>query len=280
MAATEKTVLVTGCSSGIGRATAALLAEQGWHVFAGAREEADAAPLAASAARVTALELDVTDADSIAAAAARVGELASGGGLGALVNNAGIGVAGALETVPLDDLRQILEVNIVGQIAVTRAFLPMLRRAQGRVLIVGSVGGRVALPFAGPYHASKYALEALADSLRVELAPQGVTVGLIEPGPIETPIWAKARERVAAQRAALEGEARELYDERLAGFEEQLRSAEKKGEKPAKVAAKIASALDGSTGSRFPVGRGVRTVIGLRELLPDFFFDRVARAIS
>jgi NAD(P)-dependent dehydrogenase (short-subunit alcohol dehydrogenase family) len=275
----SKTVLITGCSSGIGRVAAAELAGAGWHVFAGVREEVDAAPLAASAGVVTAVELEITDPDSIAAALAQV-SAATGGRLGALVNNAGIGVGGALETVPLDDLREILEVNVVGQIAVTRAFLPMLRATRGRVLIVGSVGGRVALPFAGPYHASKYALEALADSLRAELAPQGVSVGLVEPGPIETPIWSKAREGVAAQRAALEGDARELYDERLAGFEEQLRSAEEKGEKPAKVAAKIASALDGSTGSRFPVGRGVRTLIGLRELLPDRVFDRIARAIS
>jgi NAD(P)-dependent dehydrogenase (short-subunit alcohol dehydrogenase family) len=181
---------------------------------------------------------------------------------------------------PPADLRRILDVNVVGQIAVTQAFLPLLRSAGGRIVIVGSVGGRVAFPYAGPYHASKYALEALADSLRAELKPQGVTVSLVEPGPISTPIWTKAREQVAALRAGLDDEKRRLYAGEMESFERRLRSADEHGEQPEKVAAKIGEVLQGSAGSRYPVGRGVRTLIDLRPLLPDALFDRLARRVG
>ena len=129
--------------------------------------------------------LDVTDAEHIAAAAARVDELH------ALVNNAGIAIASPLETLPLDELRRQLEVNVLGQVAVTQAFLPHLRRSRGRIVFMGSIAGRSALPFLGPYAASKHALEAITDSLRLELAPWGIQVAIIEPGTIATPIWTK-----------------------------------------------------------------------------------------
>jgi NAD(P)-dependent dehydrogenase (short-subunit alcohol dehydrogenase family) len=272
-------VLVTGSSSGIGRACVNRLAAHGWRVFAGVRSEADAEAVGAEPGDVTTLRLDVTDEEAIAAAAVRVAEQ-TGGRLDALVNNAGIAVGGALETVPPAELRRILDVNVVGQIAVTQAFLPLLRAAGGRIVIVGSVGGRVAFPYAGPYHASKYALEALADSLRAELKPQGVTVSLVEPGPISTPIWTKAREQVAALRAGLDDEGRRLYAEEMESFEGRLRSADEHGGRPERVAAKIADALQGSAGSRYPVGRGVRTLIDLRPLLPDALFDRLARRVG
>ena len=272
-----KSVLVTGSSSGIGRATVERLAKDGWQVFAGVRDPADAAPLEAGPGEVTAIALDVTDAQLLAAAAGRVRE-ATGGTLDALVSNAGIPVGGALELVEPDQLREILDVNVVGAVAVAQAVLPLLRAARGRILFVGSLGGRVAFPFAGPYHASKFALEGIADSLRAELRPQGVTVGLIEPGPIDTPIWKKAREQVAAQRAGLDEERRELYAERLEGFEDTLRSAEERGEPPAKVAEKIVDAL-GHDGSRYPVGRGARALATLRPLLPDVAFDRLTRTL-
>ena len=272
--------LITGTSTGIGRACVARLAAGGWRVYAGVRGETDAELLGTGPGDIVPVQLDVTDADAIAAAAARVEE-ETGGCLDALVSNAGIGVAGALEVVPPEDLRRILDVNVVGQIAVTQALLPLLRSARGKIVIVGSVGGRVAFPYAGPYHASKYALEGLADSLRAELAPQGVTVSLIEPGPISTPIWSKAREQVALLRAGLEGEAAKLYADELAGFEEQLQTADRKGEAPEKVAAKIAAALASSSPrARYPVGRGVRTLIGLRPLIPAAAFDRLVRRLS
>jgi len=273
-----KSVLVTGSSSGIGRATVERLARDGWKVFAAVRDPADAPAAGVGAGEVVPIVLDVTEAISLAAAATEVRE-ATGGSLDALVSNAGIPVGGALEAVEPEQLREILDVNVIGAVAVAQVLLPQLRAARGRILIVGSLGGRVAFPFAGPYHASKYALEGLADSLRAELRPQGVTVGLIEPGPVATPIWEKARRQVAAQRAALDGERRELYDERLRGFEDSLRSAEEKGEPPSEVAEKIASAL-ARGGARYPVGRGARTLATLRPLLPDPVFDRLAGLVS
>jgi len=274
-----RSVLVTGCSTGIGRACVNRLATHGWRVFAGVRSESDAEAIAAEPGEVVPLRLDVADREAIAAAAEIVAAQ-TGGRLEGLVNNAGIAVGGALETVPVEDLRRILDVNVVGQVAVTQALLPLLRSGGGRIVIVGSVGGRVAFPYAGPYHASKFALEALADSLRVELKRQGVAVSLVEPGPISTPIWRKATEQVAAQRASLDGEVQQLYAEGLKGFEQRLRSADEHGEGPEKVAAKIAAALEGSASSRYPVGRGVRTLINLRSLLPDFAFDRLARRVG
>lgn len=274
-----KTVLVTGTSSGIGRAAVRELTGQGWQVFAGVRNQADARSLAAEPGEVVPVELDVTKAEQIETAREQVSAV-TGGTLDALVNNAGIGVAGPLETLPPEALREILDVNVVGQVAVTQAFLPLLRASgHGRVLIVGSVGGRVTHPWAAPYHASKFALEAIADCLRVELDGQPVSVGLLEPGPISTPIWAKSREQVEGLRAKLEGEQRALYDEPLRKFEATLTAADEKGEEPAKVAAKIADALGGS-GSRYQVGRGVGTVVKLRPLMPDFVYDRLRSVIS
>jgi len=274
-----RSVLLSGCSTGIGRACVNRLATHGWRVFAGVRSETDAEVVGAEPGEVVPLRLDVSDGDSIAAAAKLVAEQ-TGGRLEGLVNNAGIAVGGALETVPVADLRRILDVNVVGQVAATQALLPLLRSGRGRIVIVGSVGGRVAFPYAGPYHASKFALEAVADSLRVELEPQGVAVSLVEPGPISTPIWSKAEEQVATLRASLDGEAHQLYAEGLANFEQRLRSAGEHGESAEKVAAKIAAALEGSTGSRVPVGRGARTLINLRSWLPDFAFDRLARRVG
>ena len=265
MAPASKSVLVTGTSSGIGRATVERLASDGWRVFAGSRDgyaPADAIPLA----------LDVTDADQVAAAAEEISSQ-TGGVLHGVVHNAGIPIGGALEEVEADQLRRIFEVNVIAPVLLTQKLLPLLRRDRGRVVIVGSLGGRVAFPFAGPYHATKYALEAIADSLRLELRPQGVGVALVEPGTIQTPIWGKAEEQVEAQRRGLTGEARELYDERLAAFQDRLRSADRNGEDPSKVADKIADALEGD-GTRYPVGRGAGTLSKLRPLLPDGLFDR------
>ncbi len=174
-----KTVVVTGASSGIGLACCVRLTKAGWRVFGGVRTDEDAAALRERG--LDALQLDVTDARQIAAAADVVGPTLDG-----LVDNAGIAIAAPLELVPLDELRHQLEVNVVGQVAVTQAFLPALRRARGRVVLMGSIGGRSALPFLGPYAASKHALEAIADSLRVELRPWGIAVAIVEPASIAT----------------------------------------------------------------------------------------------
>jgi NAD(P)-dependent dehydrogenase (short-subunit alcohol dehydrogenase family) len=273
-----RSVLVTGSSSGIGRATVERLAADGWRVFAGVRDFSDGTALDQIGETVTALALDVTDEAQIAAAALEVAERTEGS-LDGVVNSAGIGVGGALEAIEPDQLRRVLDVNVVGSVAVTQAVLPLLRRAGGTAVLVGSIGGRVALPFGGPYHATKYALEALADSWRAELRPQGVGVALIEPTAISTPIWTKARAGVEEQLAGLDAEGSELYAERLAEFAEQLESADRQGDEVGKVAEKIAAALDGS-GGRYPVGRGAGAITRLRPLIPDLIWDQVVGRIA
>jgi NAD(P)-dependent dehydrogenase (short-subunit alcohol dehydrogenase family) len=191
-----KAILVTGASSGIGKAAALGLLGQGFRVFAAVRSEQAAANLraataAADASRLETLELDVTRADHIRAAVARIGSAVGEAGLWGLFNNAGISVAGPLEHVAIDDLRRQLEVNVVGQVAVTQAFLPLLRRARGRILTTGSIAGFFAAPALAPYSMSKYAIEAFSDALRRELRPWGIEVCLLEPGAIDTDIWGK-----------------------------------------------------------------------------------------
>jgi NAD(P)-dependent dehydrogenase (short-subunit alcohol dehydrogenase family) len=263
-------VLVTGTSAGIGRATVERLASGGWLVFAGARALAD---LDWTSDRVVPVQLDLTDPEQVEAAADAIAER-TGGALGGVVHNAGISLGGPLEEVGAEEFRQIFEVNVIAPVLLTQRLLPLLRRSGGRVVLVGSVGGRVALPFGGPYHATKFALEAIADSLRLELRPQGVGVAIIEPGAISTPIWSKAERQIETMRARLDEEGRNLYDARLAAFQARLRSADGNGSRPAEVAEKIAAALEGG-GARYPVGRGIGTVSRLRALIPDSLFDRV-----
>jgi NAD(P)-dependent dehydrogenase (short-subunit alcohol dehydrogenase family) len=198
-AGTMDSVVVTGVSTGIGQAIARDLARAGFFVFGGVRRIEDAAALAAECGAAFApLVFDVTDDRQVAAAAAQVAERLGGEPLWGLVNNAGIAVPGPLRYVPLDAVRQQLEVNVIGVLRVTRAFLPLMLRAplaprgRGRVVNMSSVSGRFASPFFGPYAASKHALEAISDSWRRELLPQGVDVVTIEPGHIRTPIWEKA----------------------------------------------------------------------------------------
>jgi NAD(P)-dependent dehydrogenase (short-subunit alcohol dehydrogenase family) len=206
-----RSLLVTGASSGIGHASALRLAGSGWRVFGGVRSEEDAARLREHG--VEPLLLDVTDAAQISAAAEVVGAELHG-----LVDNAGIAIAAPLELVQLNELRHQLEVNVVGQVAVLQAFLPALRRARGRVVLMGSVGGRSALPFLGPYAASKHALEAIADSLRVELAPWGIGVSILEPASVKTAIWRKGAAQADVMRAGISHDRDELYAARIERF--------------------------------------------------------------
>jgi NAD(P)-dependent dehydrogenase (short-subunit alcohol dehydrogenase family) len=195
-------VLVTGASTGIGRATAELLRDRGWEVFASVRRVGEAPTGAIE------VVFDVTDAEGIRHAAARIDEL------DALVDNAGIAIAAPLEFLPPDELTRQLDVNLVGQLRVLQAFLPALRRSRGRVVLMGSIAGKSALPFLGAYAMSKFALEAMADSLRLELAPFGMHVAIVEPGTIATPIWTKPQRTVDEFSA----EAAELYGQRVEKF--------------------------------------------------------------
>ena len=184
-------VVVTGASSGIGEATALRLANAGFAVFAGVRREEDAEALRLRGVRP--VRLDVRDAAQVAAAAQEVRGALGPAGLVALVNNAGVVVPGPLEFVPLDKLRGQFEVNVIGQVAVIQAFLPLLRETRGRIVNISSIDGRIATPLLGPYVASKFALEGLSDALRRELRPWGIQITLIEPGAIKTRIWEKGR---------------------------------------------------------------------------------------
>jgi len=270
-------VLITGASSGIGAATALTLDRRGLRVFAGVEHDTDGeAALAGASSNLRRITLDVASDASIDAAFATIaGELGSAG-LDAVVNNAGIGVPGPLELLPLDELRRQLEVNVVGQVAVTQAALPSIRSAGGRVVFVGSVGGVLASQFAGAYHASKFAIEAIADVWRQELDPEGIPVVLIEPSAISTPIWEKAIASLDALAAREHGRL-EPYRERLRGFRDTLRSADERGKDPQDVAEAIADALgDPSPKTRYVVGADGKLATALRPLIPDRLADKLA----
>jgi NAD(P)-dependent dehydrogenase (short-subunit alcohol dehydrogenase family) len=269
----SRSVVVTGASSGIGRACAIRLAGAGWRVLGGVRSAADADALRALG--IEPLELDVTDAAQVAAAADAVGLSLDG-----LVDNAGIAIAAPLELVPLDELRHQLEVNVVGQVAVTQALLPALRRARGRIVLMGSIGGRSALPFLGPYAASKHALEAIADVLRVELRPWGMHVSIVEPASIATAIWRKGAERADELSRGVAPDASALYAERVAAFRS-VALARGPGADPDAVARSVEHALTASRPrARYLVGRDAHLRSWV-ERLPTPLRDRVlVRALT
>ncbi len=269
-------VLITGASTGIGRACAEHLDSLGFTVFAGVRKQADADSLGEiGSGRTQALMLDVTDSQSIAAAMSSV-EQAAPAGLAGLVNNAGIAVAGPLEFVTLDDWRRQLEVNFIGQVAVTQAALPALRRARGRIVNMTSIGGRLASPFLGPYSASKYALEAITDSLRLELRPFGIEVAAVEPGAVATPIWGKGRAEAEQATANMPAQAMELYRAGIVALPKIIAQAERSGVAPLKVARAVEHALTASRPkTRYVVGRDAKGRLFLTRLLPTRVMDRI-----
>jgi NAD(P)-dependent dehydrogenase (short-subunit alcohol dehydrogenase family) len=258
-----RTALVTGASSGIGQACAVQLVSSGWRVLAGVRRAGEAPD------GTEEVLLDVTAADQIRAAADLVDQLDG------LVNNAGIAISAPVEFVPPEELRHQLEVNLVGQVAVTQAFLPALRRAKGRIVFMGSIAGRSALPFLSPYAASKHALEALADSLRLELRPFGIHVSIVEPGTIKTAIWARSAKRADELIAGSDGELGELYGERIAAFREIALKRGAAGAPAEKVAKVVLEALTAERPhTRYLIGRDARLRAGF-ERLPDRLRDRI-----
>lgn len=283
MTARRGTVLVTGASSGIGEECVRHLAHLGFRVFAGVRREEDAERLRTTMpVGVEPVRVDVTDAGSVAAAAEQVDAAVGAGGLAGLVNNAGVAVSAPLEYLPPDELRRQLDVNVVGQHAVTQAMLPMIRRARGRIVNMGSIGGRVALPFLGPYAASKFALEALTDSLRRELRPWGIEVAIIEPGGITTPIWEKSGAAADELLAGMPSEAEERYGGPLGEGRKQADRLATEGSPPRLVAQAVAHALTaGRPRTRYLVGRDAKIRAALGRLLPDRVLDRlVARVLK
>jgi NAD(P)-dependent dehydrogenase (short-subunit alcohol dehydrogenase family) len=246
-------------------------------VFAGVHDPQDAEVLDRQTSdRVTVGIVDVTKAESITDFAGMVTLELGDEGLYALVDNAAKGVAGPLETLPVESLREQFEVNVVGQVAVTQRFLPLLRRSKGsRVILVGSVGGLVAVGFAGAYHASKYALEAIADAWRQELAPEGVQVVIVEPGPVSTPIWSKAAKSLDALPA------NERYRDQVDALRERLQRMGKDSSGPGQAVDLIMQALTASR-PRTRYAGGVATIVvpKVRRLVPDRLFDRIAHRLT
>jgi NAD(P)-dependent dehydrogenase (short-subunit alcohol dehydrogenase family) len=245
MSCGRKHFLVTGSSSGIGRATAQRLAVAGHHVYAGVRTKADAERLVSSAAggEITPVILDVTDASHIAAVAGEIAGHTGAAGLNGLVDNAGIGLACPVELLPLDTFRRQIEINVVGQLAVTQALLPSLRRARGRIAIVSTIGVRFNPPFGGALDATKAALTALADALRQELAPWGMRVLLIEPASINSGAAAKVARDAAAVMAAASPQGRALYEGTFAKMIAVMQRRESDGSPPEVAAATIVRAM-------------------------------------
>ncbi len=270
-----RAVVVSGASTGIGAATAEELARRGIVAFAGVRTEADAQRLAAAHPNVRPVRLDVTDAASIAAARRFVRE--SGLELAGIVSNAGIALGGPLETIPLAELREQFEVNVVGAVALVQAFAPLLP-AGGRIVFVGSIAGRLATPYVAPYSASKFALRAIADALRIELAPSGIGVSLIEPGSVKTPIWAKGRAARERMEARLTPSTRPHYRAALASVIAQTESEERTGMPVERVSSAIVRALlDPRPPAQRLIGAPAR-IGGIVAILPPAWRERAIRA--
>jgi NAD(P)-dependent dehydrogenase (short-subunit alcohol dehydrogenase family) len=276
-------VVITGTSSGIGRATALRLDAAGFDVLAGVRRADDGERLRSEASgRLRPLIVDVTDAATIAAAAREVEAAVGERGLAGLVNNAGQNASGPLEFLPLDGFRRHLEVNLIGQVAVTQAMIPALRRARGRVVNITSVGGRIVNPFLGPYHAAKWGLEAITIALRKELRPWGVRVVAIEPGSIDTEIWRKGTDQARELLAGLPPEAHELYGKSLPSGLALAERLARHAIPPERVAKVVERALTARRPrARYVVGADARFFIRLNQLVPARVLDAVeARVIG
>lgn len=275
-------VVVTGASTGIGKASVLLLLSRGLVVYAGVRSDQQGQQLAAEAganSNLIPIILDVTNQSDITGAASRVAAELGNSPLTGIVNNAGIAVAAPLEYLKLDDLRNQLEVNLIGQVAMAQAFLPQLRQHKGRLVNVGSVSGLVSTRLLGAYSASKFALEAVNDAFRRELKPHGVAVSLVEPGRISTPIWDKSMAEGLRRMAEAEPAAREYYGQLVDDLVLTAEEAKTKGTKPEAVARAVYRALtEKRPRTRYFVGSDAHTINVLRRVLSDPMFDRLINA--
>ena len=269
-------VLITGASRGIGRAVALRMADAGWGVLAGVRSSADGDGLVAANGRIVPVELDVTNAEHIAALDTALPERLDG-----VVNNAGIAVGGALETLPIDELRLQLDVNVVGQVAVTQAVLPRLRAARGRVVFISSISGMLASPMLGAYAASKFAIEAIGDAFRVELRPWGIAVSLVEPGQIDTDIWRTAPDVLETTVASMSPEHQALYVRHIEGMRKSIPRAQRMAAPADRVAEAVEKALTAQRPrARYVAGRGAGAAKALARFAPSPVLDRVLGVTS
>jgi NAD(P)-dependent dehydrogenase (short-subunit alcohol dehydrogenase family) len=277
----NRAVVITGASTGIGAACALHLDRVGFAVFAGVRKPEDGVALQkAGSERLVPLELDVTDLATIRKSCAVVLDATKELGLFGLINNAGIAVVGPLEAVPISDLRQQLEVNVIGQVAVIQAFLPLIRQARGRIVNMGSIAGLSTMPLMGPYSASKFALEAITDALRLEVQQWGIHVAIVEPGAIATPIWNKSAIEAAEREAAIETELRTLYKSVVTAVRKVVGEASKRAIPPDAVVKVVEEALTApAPKTRYLVGTDAKFRALLVRLLPDRIYDKLLTSI-
>ena len=272
-----RSLLITGASTGIGHACALAFDREGWAVFAGVRRAEDGQRLAAAASeRLQWLLLDVTDSSQVISARDAVEHALAGRGLDALINNAGIAVAAPVEFVPLDAFRRQFEVNVFGLISVTQTFLPLLRKARGRIVNIGSIAGRVTTPLMSPYCASKHAVEAVTDALRLELEPWDIKVSVIEPGVVATPIWDKGTAQMQERLHAMPPEAVQLYAPLIAAISNVVKQAPSRAAPAEAVVRAVRHALESSRPrARYLVGRDAKIRLLLQTILPRRWMDGI-----
>jgi NAD(P)-dependent dehydrogenase (short-subunit alcohol dehydrogenase family) len=273
----QGTVVVTGASTGIGQACALLLDQLGFSVFAGVRQDIDAQTLKQKASpRLIPVFLDVTDAESIASVVEKVTNTVGDAGIVGLVNNAGIAVPGPLELLAIAEFEHQMQVNVTGQLAVTQAFLGLLRQSRGRIINMGSISGISPTPYLGAYNASKFALEALTDVMRMELRPWGISVSIIEPGSIATPIWDKSLTQSEIGQESLSQSAQELYGRRMNIVRQKMQIIASKGISPEMVAQTVVHALTANKPkTRYLIGQDAKIGALLKHILPDKLHDRL-----
>jgi NAD(P)-dependent dehydrogenase (short-subunit alcohol dehydrogenase family) len=274
----NKTILVTGASSGIGWATSLELVEKGWRVFAAVRKEADAQKLRdASSNKVTPVIMDIVDYESVKRGAREIENALGGAGLDALFNNAGISVQGPLEIIPIELFEQQIRVNVFGHVFVTQTFLPLLRKAQGRIVFTSSESGRITLPLMAPYSASKFALEAVASALRIELRPWKVRVSSVELQTIKTPMWEKIDTSTEKLMASIPQQARDLYRDELKTLSVFPKWQAEMGISMKKAVRVIIRALSArSPKARYIVGYEARLLIYSHAITPTWMMDWIA----
>jgi NAD(P)-dependent dehydrogenase (short-subunit alcohol dehydrogenase family) len=276
-------VVITGCSTGIGRTCVLRLARDGYRVFAGVRKSEDGEALRKEAGNgLTPLLLDVTDAGQIASAVEAVSDaLGHEGELAGLVNNAGIAVYGPLELLPIDTLRRQFEVNVIGHVAVTQAFVPLLRRSEGRVVMIGSSSGFLTPPFLGPYASSKCALESVTDAFRRELAPWGIEVVLMQPGAVVTPLWEKSIDEGDTWFESLSDAARRLYVRGYQGMRKTFTDKGGRGVSVEALADRVALALSKKNPrARYPMGKDTLGYVILSKLPPKMVDKMLAMSLG
>jgi len=273
-------IFITGASTGIGEHAALHLDRLGHRIFAGVRKEADGEALRAQASdRLVPVICDVTDEASIGSAVRRIADEVGDAGLDGLVNNAGVAHAGPLEHLPAEDWREQFEVNVFGQVAVTRAAIPLLRTASGRICFVGSLSGRIGLPLMGPYVGSKFAVEGIAQSLRHELRPWGIAVSVVEPGPVKTPIWSKGRAAADELRARIGDEGAARYGDQIEDLLRTVGRSERFGVSPHRTSAAIEHALLADRPRhRYLVGVPAKVSGAAARILPDRVLHRITSA--